>query len=94
MSSRRKFLRLTGAAAAATAAVSVTGLPELSAQEKGALPESIAAIPSMRSQAKPITVDERKQRIERARELMRANNLGGVFMIGGTSLVYFTGIRW
>ena len=94
MSSRRKFLCLTGAAAAATAAVSVTGLPELSAQEQPALPESIAALPSMRSQAKPITVDERKQRIERASALMRANNLGGVFMIGGTSLVYFTGIRW
>ena len=94
MSSRRKFLRLTGAAAAATAAVSVTGLPGLSAQEQRALPESIAALPSMRSQAKPITVDERKQRIERARELLRANKLGGVFMIGGTSLVYFTGIRW
>ena len=93
MSSRRDFLRVTGSAAA----VGLVGVPELASQEQqpsSPLPPSIVELPSMRSQAKPITVDERKQRVERARELMRRNNLGGVFMIGGTSLVYFTGIRW
>ena len=90
MSSRRQFLRLTGTAAG----VALAGLPKVAAQEAPELPSSIAELPSLRSQARPITVDERKQRIERARQLMRDNRLGGVFMIGGTSLLYFTGIRW
>ena len=90
MSSRRQFLRLTGTAAG----VALAGLPKVAAQETPELPSSIAELPSLRSQARPITVDERKQRIERARQLMRDNRLGGVFMIGGTSLLYFTGIRW
>lgn len=89
-SSRRDFLRIAGTAAA----VGLIGVPDLSAQEQRALAPSIAALPSMADQAKPITVDERKQRIERARELMHKNRLGAVLMIGGTSLKYFTGIRW
>jgi Xaa-Pro aminopeptidase len=77
--------------------VGLVGVPELVGQEQRSLaplPPSIAELASMREQAKPITVAERKRRVERARELMRGNELGGVFMIGGTSLVYFTGIRW
>src|SRR5262249_7347388 len=38
--------------------------------------------------------EERRLRLERARELMAQNKLDAIFMIGGTSLVYFTGIRW
>lgn len=90
MSTRRHFLRVTGTAAA----VALAGIPKLGAQETRALPASIADLPSMSGQAKPITVEERKQRIARGRELMRSNGLGAVVMIGGTSLAYFTGIRW
>jgi hypothetical protein len=69
MLNRRSFLWLTGAAAA---------LPSvrLSAQRGGAapppgpLPPSIAALTSMRDRAKPITADERRGRIDRARRLM------------------------
>jgi Xaa-Pro dipeptidase len=48
----------------------------------------------MKSQAKPITVDERKARIEKARGLMRANKIDALMLTGGTSMEYFTGIRW
>jgi Xaa-Pro aminopeptidase len=37
---------------------------------------------------------ERQQRMERARQLMAENRLDAILMIGGTSLVYFTGIHW
>jgi Xaa-Pro dipeptidase len=93
MLSRRTFLWLTGGAA---------GLPMVrgSAQRArgeeaaGPLPPSIAALTSMRDRAKPITTDERRARIERARKLMAEQKLDAIVLTGGTSLAYFTGIRW
>jgi Xaa-Pro dipeptidase len=90
---RRAFLWLTSAAAA---------LPvvKLSAQRGGAaaptgpLPPSIAALQSMRSQAKPITATERRGRLEKARRLMTEQKIDAIILAGGTSLNYFTGIRW
>jgi Xaa-Pro dipeptidase len=55
---------------------------------------AIAALKSRRTEAKPITVAERKDRLERARQLMGQNRIDALCMIGGTSLQYFTGIRW
>lgn len=54
----------------------------------------IAGLKSRSGEAKPITTEERLRRIERARELMRANQLDAIAMVGGTSLVYFTNIHW
>ena len=48
----------------------------------------------MRSQARPISVDERRGRIEKARRLMAAEKIDALILTGGTSLVYFTNIRW
>lgn len=48
----------------------------------------------MRAQATPITTDERRARIERARTLMKDAQLGAVLIPGGTSLTYFSGARW
>jgi Xaa-Pro dipeptidase len=89
--SRRRFLQ-TGSVAAGISAV----LPELAAASSNAqqLPPSIAALTSMREQAKPITLDERRARQERARQLMRENNLSAIVLVEGTSLNYFSGIRW
>jgi Xaa-Pro dipeptidase len=55
---------------------------------------AIAALKNRRAEAKPITVAERKDRLERARQLMQQNRIDALCMIGGTSLSYFTGIRW
>jgi Xaa-Pro dipeptidase len=89
MVSRRSFLQ--SGAVAATVAV-IPG--NLSAQEQTSLPPSIAALKPMSSLAKPITVEERRARIERARQLMAENKLDAVLMGGGTSLVYFSNIHW
>jgi len=48
----------------------------------------------MRDQAKPITKEERASRLEKARRLMTENGLSAILLTEGTSLNYFTGIRW
>ena len=96
MISRRRFLWLAGLA---------SGLPSvgLSAQRRGGagaagdsrpLPPAIAALTSMRDRAKPITAEERRGRLEKARRLMTENKIDAIVLTGGTSLNYFTGIRW
>ena len=49
---------------------------------------------SRAQEAKPITPDERKRRIERAQQLMQTRKLDAICIAGGTSLNYFGGIRW
>jgi Xaa-Pro dipeptidase len=94
LTSRRSFLWTAGAAAGLSAT-------RLSAQRArggdmpaGPLPPSIAALASMRSRARPITAEERRGRIERARKIMGEQKIDAIILAGGTSLNYFTGIRW
>src|SRR5215472_13857707 len=91
MITRRDFTKLAGLSTATTLVPST-----LEAQQYNAtnLPVLIAQLKSRKNEASPITVEERNQRQERARQLMRDNNLDAILMIGGTSLVYFTNIRW
>ena len=58
------------------------------------LPAPIAALTSMRNQAKPISNEERAERINRAQTLMSMNKMNALMLCQGTSLVYFTGVRW
>ncbi len=78
MLGRRRFL-LTASTATALA---------------GAGQTAIAALRDRRSEAQPISAAEREDRLERARSLMRASRTDAIVMAGGTSLNYFTGIRW
>ena len=86
MISRRRFVQSTAVGAAALAT------PAMMQAEK--LPRSIAALKSMKEQARPITVQEREQRQEKARQLMSENALDSILLMEGTSLEYFTGVRW
>jgi len=92
MISRRRFVQLSGVAAGS--ALAAEALPAQSTPEAKGLPASIAALKSMKDQAQPITRDERRERQEKARRLMEASGLDGVVLMEGTSLRYFTGIRW
>jgi Xaa-Pro dipeptidase len=91
MLSRRRFLQTTSLAAGATAA-----LPTFAqaAENDKSLPPAIAGLSTLRGEAKPITIEERTERQEKARRLMRENNLSAILLPQGTSLAYFTGIRW
>lgn len=93
MISRRRFLGAGSiAAVAAASSVQLTAKAEECAEDK--LPPSIAALKSRKEEAKPITREERAQRWERARQLMAENVLDAILLMEGTSLNYFTGIRW
>jgi Xaa-Pro dipeptidase len=90
MFSRRRFLQLGTVAAGA----SLSWAQESPERNCSPWPESITSLKSMKEQAKPITVEERRDRQEKARRLMRANGIDGILLMEGTSLDYFTGIRW
>src|SRR5262249_8329287 len=47
-----------------------------------------------RSEAVPITTSERLARMERAQKLMSEQKLQAILLAGGTSLQYFSGVRW
>jgi len=83
---RRSFLRdslaFAGAAAGASCARSHTQ------------PKPFADLTPMTTGLVPITADERQSRIERARQLMRDRGLDAMFLESGSSLFYYTGVRW
>jgi Xaa-Pro dipeptidase len=93
MPSRRSFLKSAGVTAGA-AAMPAVGVPASTHAQAPSLPPSLAALTSMRSQAKTINNAERLQRIEQARRLMAEHRLDAIAMMGGTSLIYFANIRW
>jgi Xaa-Pro dipeptidase len=92
MISRRHFLGASSAAAAAALARPSGVLAE--APQAQELPPSIARLTSWADRARPITAEERAARVENAKRLMRANDLDALFLTGGTSMVYFTNVRW
>ena len=79
---RRDFAKLAGLGA--VAAATPVGL---AARQSDALPKLAA-------NAQPITPEERAMRIQRAAALMRANDIDAVLIEAGSSLTYFTGVRW
>jgi Xaa-Pro dipeptidase len=91
MISRRHFVQLGSMSGAVLGVSSLAGGVE---ESHSALPPSISALKSMKEQAKPITVEERRARQEKARHLMESNHIDALLLMEGTSLDYFTGIRW
>ncbi len=91
---RRDLMKLTGAAAGAAVLPTFAAAQEDDAPRSRVLSRAINALTSMKDQAKPITKEERRARLEKARELMKQNGLDAVVIAGGTSLVYFTNIHW
>ncbi|MEO7359164.1 MAG: Xaa-Pro peptidase family protein, partial [Gemmatimonadaceae bacterium] len=100
MVTRRTFITAGSAAVVATACKAPDSAPAATSSSEGSgatstpMPPAIAALTSMKSQATPISVDERKGRIEKARQLMAANAIDALMLAGGTSMVYFTGMSW
>jgi Xaa-Pro dipeptidase len=92
MISRRRLLQ-AGTAAGATLAAGPLARAA-SNDPCPPLPPSIASLKSWKDQAVPITKEERLSRQENARRLMAANRLDAILLMEGTSLKYFSGIRW
>ena len=98
MISRRRFL---GSSAAAMVVSRMSGAAASDGQRgsrdsasAGPVPPALAGLTSMRSQARPITNDERRARIERARQLMAQSKMDALMLAGGTSMSYFANMRW
>ncbi|MEO8201716.1 MAG: Xaa-Pro peptidase family protein [Gemmatimonadota bacterium] len=58
------------------------------------LPESIRALRPITGGIEPITAGERLARLARARTLMSEQGISALVLEGGTSLYYYTGVRW
>jgi Xaa-Pro dipeptidase len=93
MISRRRFLEVSTVAAGMAASRSVA-TAAAAEHADASLPPSLAKLKSRKNEPAPITREERQSRQERARQLMRENSLDAILLMEGTSLRYFTGIRW
>jgi Xaa-Pro dipeptidase len=82
MLSRRVFLQ--GAASA----------PLLAAGSAFARDSAAPALRSLTGDAKPISAEERRARIDKAQSLMAQRKVAALLVESGSSLEYFTGIRW
>ncbi len=94
MLSRRRFLELSGVGGMTVASAPLFAANATRSPETNSLPPSIASLRSRKSEAAPITREERHERQQRARQLMSENALDAIVLMEGTSLKYFTGIRW
>jgi Xaa-Pro aminopeptidase len=97
MLSRRTFVG-TSALAAAGAVVGRPG-EALAAETVESLfpqdvPPSIARLESQASRATPISLADREWRVDKAKRLMREQGIDALMLTGGTSMVYFTNVRW
>ncbi|HLM23990.1 MAG TPA: aminopeptidase P family N-terminal domain-containing protein, partial [Pyrinomonadaceae bacterium] len=85
---RRNFLRLSAGVAGATLLGSSVGYAQ------GSQPESIRRLRRMTDNVVPITLEERKGRIDKAQRLMREHRIDAIYIEPGTSMFYYTGMRW
>jgi len=90
---RRNFIKTGGTVAALTAfSPSLSWGQNQSLVYDNVLPAAVIKL--MRDRITPITPAERAERRKLAQKFMVENNIDAVFMEGGTSLNYFTGIIW
>lgn len=96
---RRDFV--AAGTVAGVAAITMPAIPRIgslgaqqSAQPPSDMPPAIRALSPMRAGVVAISADERRARLEKARRLMAEHRMDALLLTGGTSMEYFTGIRW
>jgi Xaa-Pro dipeptidase len=89
---RRKFVGRSVGLLGATAIGPTLAGAAIAEAQSGAGP--IASLHPLGPPVMPITDEERRARIEKARRLMTENGIGAIFLEGGTSMFYYTGVRW
>jgi Xaa-Pro dipeptidase len=94
MLTRRTLLNASAALAATKLASAQAKSPSTPASTSTPSSAPIAALKSRRSEAKPITNEERPARVEKAQRLMQEKKLNAIALAGGTSLVYFSNVNW
>src|ERR1700677_3406158 len=91
MPSRRVFLR---AAAGAPLIAMAAGRKSMALAASEAFTPSTAALNSLTAGAKPVSAEERRARIAKVQALMEQRKIAALLIEPGSSLDYFTGIRW
>jgi len=89
---RRRFFTTTGS----TVALATLGAGHAFAQGSAAATAHFdaATIKALRDRIRPVGTDELAARREQARRLMKDNAIDAIFVEGGTSLAYYTGLHW
>jgi Xaa-Pro dipeptidase len=90
---RRRFFTATGS----TVALAALGTGQAFAQEHAASASAkfdADTIKTMRDRIKPIGAGEFQARQEQARRYMKDNAIDAIFVEGGTTLKYYTGLSW
>jgi Xaa-Pro dipeptidase len=93
MTTRREFLGLSSLAIGG-AALGATEAAEKPVAGAAELPPAIAALKPLEHKPNPISATERAERMRKAVRLMATHDMDALVLTGGTSLRYFTGIRW
>ncbi len=87
---RRQFIKLSAGSTAGAALLAGCSTPAANIPPTSPMDD----LKNMIGDIKPITKDERLNRIERAQKLMADNKLEALYLDAGTSMEYFTGIKW
>ena len=85
---RRDFINLSALAAGTGI---ITGFRSSTSEENKLLSGDLQ---SMADDVVPISTEERKDRIKKAQRLMGEQKIGALLLDAGTSMEYFTGIKW
>src|SRR5713226_3691608 len=95
---RRNFLRLSAGVAGAAllgSNVSFAGTDDVEViQQRQDTPDLIQRLKRMTAGVVPVTDDERKARIAKAQRLMAEQTIDAIYLEPGSSMFYFTGMRW
>jgi Xaa-Pro dipeptidase len=91
--SRRLFARTSALAVAASVSSARMGFGQSGAPGDD-VPSSIRALKPLPGRAVPISDDERRGRIDKARRLMTEHGMGAIVLEPGTSMSYYVDVRW
>ena len=87
---KRHFLKLAGASFALAPVAAMAAINQTNATDIN----SLSGLSNITADAKPITTEERKARIEKAQSLMKAQNIAAILVEPGAAMDYFSGIKW
>jgi Xaa-Pro dipeptidase len=92
---RRSFVvRSAALAGTATLTGSIRPLEAQQQRSEPALPDAVRNLRPITPAPRPISDEERLARIEKARRLLRDNGMAAMFLEPGSSMFYYTGVKW
>jgi Xaa-Pro dipeptidase len=86
---RRGFFEVAAGAAGALALTSRTA-----SAEEPSVPDAVKKLSNRLGGVVPISDEDRRGRIDKAKRLMKENGLSAVYLESGSSLFYYSGVSW